>query len=131
MSRHEDAGNALDAKEREASYRKAIALEPDAAAAQNGLAWWLVENGRAREALPFANRAVDLALWNPAFVDTLAVVASELGQCPQALQLAHRAAEALPPGSQGARAVRRHVDDFERRCGSPLAPLPAAVPERP
>lgn len=121
----------VEAKEREACCRKAAALEPDAASAQNDLAWLLVESGRAREALPFANRAVDLAPWSPIFLDTLAVVAGELGQCPQALQLAQRAVEALPPEGERTSSVRRHLDAFERRCGSPAAPSAAPVPERP
>ncbi|WP_176065150.1 tetratricopeptide repeat protein [Anaeromyxobacter diazotrophicus] len=120
-----------EAKEREACYREAVALEPDAASAQNSLAWLLVESGRAREALPFANRAVDLAPWDPVIIDTLAVVAGELGQCPQALQLARRAVEALPPEGERTSAVRRHLEDFQRRCGSPPASSAAPVPEHP
>jgi tetratricopeptide (TPR) repeat protein len=116
-----------EAKEREAAYRKATALEPDAAIPQNDLAWLLVESGRAREALPFANRAVDLAPWEPQFIDTLAVVANELGQCAQALQLARRAGDAFTDGGEQARRVQRHLEEFQRRCGS----SPAPVPERP
>jgi len=120
-----------EVKEREACYRKAIALEPDAGVAQSNLASLLVESGRAREALPFANRAVDLAPWNPQFVDTLAVVANELGHCPQALRLARRALDELPPGSEAAHEVERHLGAFERRCGTPAATSAAPLPERP
>ena len=132
LARQLEAG--ADSPERESSYRKALALEPDAASANNDLAWLLVESGRAREALPLANRAVDLAPWNPAFVDTLATVARELGQCPQALQLARRAAEAVADGEL-ARVLARHEEETRRRCharpspGGPASPTP--VPPRP
>ncbi len=64
-------------------------------------------------------------------LDTLAVVANELGQCPQALRLGQRALEALPPASEQARQIQRHVDGFRRSCGAPPAASAAAVPERP
>ncbi|HEX7622131.1 MAG TPA: hypothetical protein VF400_01070 [Anaeromyxobacteraceae bacterium] len=123
-----------DPAEREASYRKAVALGPDAAAPHNALSWLLAESGRPREALPFANRAVDLAPWNPAFVDTLAIVARELGQCPQALQLARRAMEAGAGGELG-RVLARHEEETRRRCDDSLPSSGSAsavpVPERP
>jgi hypothetical protein len=77
--------------EREAALRKAVQLNPENALALNNLAWLLVTADRAREALPFANRSLDLAPWNAATVDTLAEVAARLGKCKQALQLARRA----------------------------------------
>src|SRR5262249_11791529 len=92
-------GNALreanDKAEKEAALRKAVALNPDSAAAQNALAWILFKNAKPKEALPFANRAVDLAPWDPAVIDTLAAVAADLGQCQQALVLQRRAIEML------------------------------------
>ena len=117
-----------DAVEREASCRKALALDTDAPAPQNDLAWLLVESGRAREALPFANRAVDLAPWDPAYLDTLATVALELGQCPQALQLAQRAVETAEGGL--ATTLKRHQEQVQRRCATPASSA-TTVPLRP
>jgi hypothetical protein len=58
---------------------------------QNSLAWELVTSARAKEALPLANRALDLAPWDAAIVDTLAHVAAALGKCPEAFRLQRRA----------------------------------------
>jgi len=94
-----------------------------------GEAWTLSvpeeEVGRAREALPFANRAVDLAPWDPAYLDTLATVALELGQCPQALQLTQRSVETAEGGL--ATTLKRHQEQVQRRCAMPASsatPLP-------
>jgi tetratricopeptide (TPR) repeat protein len=77
--------------EREADLRKAVQLNPDNAFAQNQLAWLLVSSNRAREALPIANRALDLAPWNASIIDTLAEVAARMGKCSEARQLEKRA----------------------------------------
>jgi Flp pilus assembly protein TadD len=84
----------------------------------------LATTGRAREALPLANRAVDLAPWNPTAVSALATVAVELGQCKQALILQERAVEAVKSkqlGSQGADAteVKNRLGEIRKRCSTP------------
>jgi tetratricopeptide (TPR) repeat protein len=120
-----------DAAEKEAMYRKAVALDQDSARAQNGLAWQLAMTGRAREALPFANRAVDLAPWNAGIIDTLATVAVEIGQCKQGLELEHRAVELAGPRSS----IAKRLGELEARCAARpgdatqvSAPAPAAAP---
>jgi len=110
--------------EKEAAYRKAVALNPDSALAQNGLAWLLATHGRAKEALPIANRALDLAPDQPALIDTLAFVAAELGKCSEALVLERRAAGMVPASSEFAIAFNKRIKDWEARCG---AATPAAA----
>lgn len=100
--------------EQEAALRKAVQLNPDSAAAHNELAWALAGAGRAREALPVANRAADLAPWDPSVLDTLANVANQLGKCPVALALQRRAA-ALPGANDG---IRKTLREYEGRCGA-------------
>lgn len=102
------------AAEREAALRRAVALNRDAARAHEALASLLVETGRVREARPFAERALDLAPWEPAVVDTLARVAIELGQCKPALVLQRRAAS-LAFGAAGEE-IRARVAEYEGRC---------------
>jgi hypothetical protein len=83
------------------------------ARAQNGLAWLFALSGREREALPFANRALDLAPWgDPAIIDMLAEVAARLGQCPQALQLEARAVSIRPAD----KSLRDRQADVQKFC---------------
>ncbi len=99
---------------KEAALRKAVQLNPDNAKAQNNLAWLLASSARAKEALPFANRAADLAPWDPAILDTLANIANALGKCPAALVLQRRAA-ALDDKSAD---IKKSLADYESRCGT-------------
>jgi tetratricopeptide (TPR) repeat protein len=119
-----------DAKsEKEAAYRKAVALNPDSALAQNGLAWLLVKQGRAKEALPIANRALDLQPDNPAIIDTLALVAAELGKCSEALVLQRRAVSMVSPKAATAAAdVHKRLADYEARCGNAVPDAASVAP---
>ena len=102
----------VDGAEKEAALRKAVGLNPDSARAQNEFAWFLATSDRAREALPVANRALDLAPWDPKIVDTLAEVAARLSQCSQALQLEARAVS-MRPADEG---LRKRQADVQQRC---------------
>ena len=102
--------------EREAAYRRAVALNPDFAPAQNGLAWLLAGSGRSRAALPFANRAADLAPGSPAVLDTLATVAADLGKCADGLVLERRAA-AIARAAERDEYARR-LRALEQRCAA-------------
>jgi len=97
--------------EKEAAFRKAVEANPASGRALNNLAWLLVTSGRAQEALPFANRALDLAPWEPSYVDTLAEVALRLGKCAEALQLERRAVASGPSES-----FRKRQAEIEQRC---------------
>ena len=109
-----DALSAAEAAAKEAAYRKAAALNPDSARANNALAWALQSRGAAREALPFANRAVDLAPWGPAGIDTLAHVAAQLGKCREALMLQRRAIDIAPDEQR--EAYGKALVEIETRC---------------
>ena len=103
-----------DKAAKESALRKAIQLNPDNARVQNNLAWALVGDARAKEALPFANRAADLAPWDPGILDTLASTADALGKCPAALQLQRRAA-----AMDTSEAIHKTLAQYEARCGGP------------
>lgn len=113
---------ALDADaeraEKEAALRKAVALAPDAAQPRNSLAWFLFENGRAKEAIPHANAALDLAPWEPAVIDTLAAVASETGKCREAIVLQRRAVALVHSPSQR-EGFQKRLEEIEARCPAP------------
>lgn len=115
---------ASDAREKEAALRRSVALEPASAHANNELAWLLVTTGRAREARPFAERALDLAPWNPTTVDTLAAVAFGIGQCQAAVMLQRRAAGHFALDDRNGDGVRKRLAEYEARCGA------AAIPTR-
>lgn len=104
--------DAVQGAEKEAALRKAAQLNAESSRAQNNLAWLLVTSDRAREALPFANRALDLAPWDPVVVDTLAEVAARLGQCTQALQLEARAVSMR----RADESLRKRQADVHKRC---------------
>ena len=80
-----------DRAERTKDFRKAAQLNPEDARIQMQLARALLDEGGFAEALSAANRAVDLAPWHPAMIETLASVAAALGKCPEALKLGKRA----------------------------------------
>jgi Flp pilus assembly protein TadD len=105
-------GTASDGAEKEAVLRKAVQLNPENALVQNNLAWLLVTSDRARDALPIANRALDLAPWDASIVDTLAEVAARLGKCAEARQLEKRAV------ATARRDMRQRQAEIERRCSA-------------
>ncbi len=102
-------GERTQSREAEDALRKAVQLNPESAFAQNALAWFLVKSGRAHEALPFANHALDLAPWDPNIVDTLAEVAAQLGKCKEAKLLETRAVATSPK-------LRDRQVEIEQRC---------------
>jgi Tfp pilus assembly protein PilF len=125
-------GASLDAgaaDEKEAAYRKAVALNPDSSSANNDLAWHLLSHGRAKEALPFANRALDLVPASGSSIDTLAAVAAAIGKCSEALVLQRRAVSMSPkvPGTEG---YQKRLAEYEARCGN-AAPASASVAPAP
>jgi tetratricopeptide (TPR) repeat protein len=118
---------AVEPEEREAALRNAVKHWPEGALAQAALASHLAATGRARAALGFANRAVELAPWNPVAVSTLAAVAVELRQCPEALALQQRAIEAAEPGRNGAAGddlaqLRSQLAEMRKRCAAAPGP---------
>jgi hypothetical protein len=114
-------------KEKEAALRKAVQLNPDNAQAQNAVAWLLVSDARAKEALPFANRAADLAPWDPGTIDTLARIANALGKCPAALVLQRRAV-ALDDKNEG---LKKTLAEYESHCGARAGGAAAPTPGSP
>jgi tetratricopeptide (TPR) repeat protein len=125
----EDEG---DLEGAEAAYRRAATLNADNAPTHNNLAWLLGNAARAAEALPFAERAARLAPWDPAVLDTLALVLDGQGACPAALRLQRRAVDLL--GAGGALNVmkggdpaelRERLAGYEARCGEARATGPA------
>ena len=108
-----------------------MSLNPDSARAQNSLAWLLVDTGRAAEALPIANRALDLAPADPAIIDTLAVVAGRMGKCGEALVLQRRALGMVPESSAFAESFRKRIREWESGCGATAAPAGTGVMPRP
>jgi tetratricopeptide (TPR) repeat protein len=106
-----------DPKEKEMAARKAVALETECASCNNQLAWILAESGRAKEALPYANRAVDLAPWDARSVDSLAEVAVQLWQCPEAIKLETRAVRMAVGDGQQKDAMDARLKRMKERCG--------------
>jgi hypothetical protein len=123
---------ATEPAERESALRRAVEHWPLGALANAALANQLATTGRAREALPLANRAVDLAPWHPTAVSSLATVAVELGQCKQALLLQARAVEAATThrvGSLGTDPdkLQGRLAELKKRCAAPAGPAAAAT----
>ncbi len=79
----------------EARLRRVLAATPDNLLASNNLAWVLTQQGKPGAA-SFAQRAVDGAPTNAAFLDTLAAAQASEGQLTQALATQQRAMELAP-----------------------------------
>jgi hypothetical protein len=107
---------AADAAEKEEAARKAVELGKECAACNNQLAWILATSGRAKEALVFADRALDLAPWDASAIETLAEVAVQVGKCPQAVQLQTRAARMEISAGQSKDAIEARLETLKARC---------------
>ena len=84
------SGDAADAL---VGFERAVELAPDDAAANNGLAWLLLDTGHSTDrALSLAREAVETDP-RPEFIDTYARALHEAGRCSEALEQARRAAE--------------------------------------
>lgn len=99
-----DLGNALaaagESEAAEASYRRAIELDPDRGDAANNLAWLLYESGhRLPEAETWARAAVATGGPDPHLaLDTLGRVLHARGECSTAAEALTRARDASPAG---------------------------------
>lgn len=81
----------------EEAFRKAIALQPDAADTLNNLAWLLFEQKRFEEAEPLARRAVSIAAPDPWLrLDTLGHILAARGACAEAAATFRQALAAIP-----------------------------------
>ncbi len=118
---------AVDPREKEISLRRAVALAPDDAAMNAELARLLARSGRAKEARPFAEHAIDLAPWDAGVVETLGEVALGIDQCKPAVELERRAADLIPAGDPAGEGVRARIASYETRCGAGAAPGAAAT----
>lgn len=115
-------------QEKEAALRKAVSLNPDSSQAHNDLAWLLVTQGKAKEALPIANRALDLSPGAPAIIDTLASVAAGMGKCAEALVLQRRALALVEADSNSAQAFRKKMGEYQAQCGTAVPAAASTVP---
>jgi tetratricopeptide (TPR) repeat protein len=105
-----------DPAEKERAARKAVELGGECAACNNQLAWILATSGRAKEALAFADRALDLSPWDASALETLAEVAVQVGKCPEAVQLQSRAARMEIAAGQPKDATEARLTKLKARC---------------
>lgn len=83
----------------EEAFRKAIALDPDAADTLNNLAWLLFEQKRLDEAEPLARRAVAITAPDPWLrLDTLGHILAARGACAEATATFREAIASVPDG---------------------------------
>jgi tetratricopeptide (TPR) repeat protein len=118
LSLAESLHAAGDAAERERAYRRASELLPDHPGPFNALAIGLLRQDRPKEALPLASTAVQLAPWEPAFLETLATALAALGRCSEAAVTGARALDGLLEGASPAvvQQYRAHVDTLREKC---------------
>lgn len=116
--------------EREPAYRKAIEVGPEEADALNSFAWHLVMSEREGEAIPLAVRAVRVAPWNFAMLDTLAAALQGVGRCSEALVVQRRASDLLPEGmpEQGREPILERLQALEASCGNAKGAAPVVKP---
>jgi tetratricopeptide (TPR) repeat protein len=117
------SGDPAATAEREAAFKKAIALRPDDPTPLNDLAWTYASQGKAADAAPLINKAIQLAPYDPSVLDTLAAVQAQLGRCSEAVATEARAIDVLPEGV-GAATQRRfeaRLEQYRTRCVSNAA----------
>ena len=102
----------------QAAYHKAVIVDPGFSEAFNALAWIHLMNRRPQDALPFAQRAVRLAPWSAANVDTLAGALSGVGRCGDALQVQNHAIDLLNErlSAQDRKPYLDHLETVKTRC---------------
>jgi len=115
-----DALASTDPAGTERAYRKALALAPGDALSMNSLAFLLVRQKRAQDALPLAQSAVRLSSGNPAMLDTYAAALEGAGRCTEGLAFQRAAIERLPESTSAPR--RKQYADrlaaLESKCGA-------------
>lgn len=79
------------------AYRRALKRNPRNPEAMNNLAYALLRQGNPNEALPWAEQAVAMALDNPLFLATKALVLVELDRPAEASDLLDQALNLLSP----------------------------------
>ena len=104
------------------ALRKAAQLNPEDARTQMQLARALLDEGGSADALSAANRALDLAPWHPAMIETLATVAAALGKCPEALKLGKRADRIFSDWYRdGSNQAHKRYLQLEERCAKSVS----------
>ncbi len=107
--------------EREGAYKKALELSPKSVTAANGLAWLYVTQKRYQEAFPLAQRAVSLAPWNSAVLDTYAMAAAGISHCSDAILTEQRAIDLLQehPQPELEKTLRERLQAFSPSSCTP------------
>ncbi|MDP4536349.1 PEP-CTERM system TPR-repeat protein PrsT [Alkalimonas collagenimarina] len=75
-----------DTEQSMSMYQQLLAEEPNNIVALNNYAWLLADNGKAEEAKPYAERAIELMPNHPDILDTYGKILLMLGQHQDALQ---------------------------------------------
>jgi tetratricopeptide (TPR) repeat protein len=110
----------------EEAFRRALALDPEAADALNNLAWLLYEQQRIAEAEPLARRAVALTAPDPWMrLDTLARILTARGACEEAAMTFREAIGSLPASRTSER------QSLEKAMAGSCAPLAEESPAEP
>ena len=87
--------------------RRAVELEPESGTTLNMLCWTLIQDGRARTALPLCEQAVTLEPESGAIVHSHASALEALGRMDEALPLYRRAWQLAPDDPEIAQDYQR------------------------
>jgi tetratricopeptide (TPR) repeat protein len=99
----------------EATYREALAIDPQNAGVLNNLGYMLADQGqKLPEALKMIRRAVELEPQNPAYLDSLGWVYFKTGQYPQAEENLRKAIER----TSGDPAILDHLGEVYEKTGN-------------
>lgn len=103
-----------DLKAAEKAYRDAIEMDPRNANALNNLAYLLaVKLDRAKEAVPLAERAHDVATGSPAIMDTLGYAYHLAGRHKEGAELLEKAHKLLPQQKD----IAAHLREAQQAAG--------------
>jgi len=86
--------------------------------ALNNLAWVYLSDGKAPTAIPLVTKAVKLAPWNAAYLDTLASALARVGRCSDAVAVERRALDVMAERGTPAfiDGVKARISGYEKGC---------------
>jgi hypothetical protein len=118
---------------RDAAFHRAVETSPQQSFALNELAWELVKAEREGEAIPIAVRAVAIAPWDGAVLDTLAAALQGVGRCAEALTVQRRASDVIADGAseEARKPIIARLEALEASCGAAKKPGSSASPAAP
>lgn len=112
------------AQEKHDALIRAVQADSNDPHALNSLAWDYATRGQPKVAIPLALKAVRLAPWNSAIVDTYAAALAGVGRCSEAVEVQRRAIDMLHDNAseESRKDYWQRLMKYEHDCKPQAAP---------